>query len=236
MRHIPFILIFAFLAFTAACANPAPSSGDASMKASFDLAAERAKVEALEAENATLSKEASGLRTGLSEIRAAHASLKADYEALKAAPSDQKSDMIIADLEDRLEEALEANEWLTAEAMALQNDLANAASAQSRPAAPVDMQGFSESEIIADLCYSSSVSSYMVSAVAKALAPSITQERLNAVLAETGNAFDQAHPHTRGPEYVSLTRWTYCTIPYFDEAHHERMRQRAQDRVDALGN
>ena len=190
MRHIPLILIFTVLSLAAlACAPPPePASSDTSTEPSPELEAERAKVETLEAENATLSEEIDDLRAALVES--------------EVALTDESAKT--AELEGRLQAARESNEWLAAETTALQNDLANL------------------------------LSSYTLAAVVRVLAPDVTEERFNSVLVEAGDNFGRAYPHSRLPEYVSLTKWTYCTIPYFDEAHHERMRQLAQERVDAL--
>lgn len=219
MKRVTLILIFTILILALACANPEPPANDAPAGPGPELEAERAKVEALEAERATLSEEIASLRAAMVEGRANQT---------------DEADMKIAELEGRLEGALEVNDLLTAEITALEDDFANLADAHSQLAGTVDPEGFSESDIIADLCYSSSLSAYTVSAVARVLAPDVTDQRFNSALIQAGDDFGRAYPHSRLPEYVSLTKWTYCTIPYFDEAHHERMRQMAQDRVDAL--
>ena len=203
-----------------------------------DLDDATTQIWALNAENASLSKEASSSRAALDKYREEYASLKAENEAFRTAPPDEGAAKIIADLEERLERQVEETKKLAALYQSTQNDLKNAsiANAEARPPAPVDLSGFSEGEVISDLCYGLSLASYLSTSVARALVPDITQERLNAIAFEEGNAFGDLYPPTRGAEYLSISQWTYCTIPYFDEAHHERMRQLAQDRVDALEN
>lgn len=189
-----------------------------------------------EKENAELSKEASGLRVAVATYRDELANLRSENEALSNSSVDENSARIIAELEEQLTRATEDNKELLSELARRETALKaeSQGNSESRPAAPVNLSTFSEPEVISDLCYLSSMLAFATSGIASNLVPDITPERLNAAMVEVGDMYGNLYPPTRDAAYMSLTKWTYCTIPYFDEAHHERMRQLASGRVDAL--